>query len=101
MIKKVWKSFFYSFTFFFSIFLLLVVFVNYKLKDEAKSYLMTVDKVNQLNDTYILCLGLSAQNPSIENKNLCKSIKEELRKNYTLLEKEYPYMNFYNAFVKN
>lgn len=101
MIKKILKSFFYSFTFFFCIFLVFAVFVNYKLKDEVEGYLLTLDRVNQLNDTYILCMGLSSQNPTKENKSLCKKIKKELSQSYTILENEYPYMNFYKAFVKN
>lgn len=101
MIKKIWKGFFYSFVFFFSLFLVLTLFVNYKLKDEVKGYFITLDKVNQLNDTYILCMGLAMQNTSLENKTLCEDVKEELNENFTSLKNDYPYMNFYKKLVKN
>jgi energy-coupling factor transporter transmembrane protein EcfT len=101
MIKKMWKSFFYSFVFFFSLLVVLALFVNYKLKDEINNYLITVDRVNQLNDTYILCMGLAMQNPTLENKLMCEDIKNDLSKTYTILENEYPYMNFYKGLVKN
>ncbi len=101
MIKKLLKSFFYSFVFFFSVLVVLALFVNTKLKDEINNYLVTVDKVNQLNDTYIICMGLSMQNPSDEYKKMCELIKEDLNKHYTILEEEYPYMNFYKTLVKN
>ena len=79
----------------------LALFVNTKLKDEINNYLVTVDKVNQLNDTYIICMGLSMQNPSEQNIDMCELIKKDLNKHYSILEEEYPYMNFYKTLVKN
>lgn len=96
-----WKSFFYSFVFFFSLLVVLALFVNTKLKDEINNYLITVDKINQLNDTYVLCMGLKVYNPSEENKRMCEIIKKDLNNVYTILEEEYPYMNFYKEFTKN
>lgn len=101
MIKKLIKPFFYSFVFFFSIFLLTAVYVNEKLHDEVEGYLATLDKVNELNDTYILCVGLVSQNPSEENTTMCESLKSELKLNFDSLKNNYPYMNFYNSLVKN
>lgn len=84
----------------FLILLIGIFFLDYKVKNEMRNYLVTLDKVNQLSDTYILCLGMSTGN--IESKKLdCDSLKKEMNEGFHILKNNYPYTNFYRAIVKN
>lgn len=79
----------------------ILAITTYKLDNEIKNYSITIDEINNLNDTYYICLGLMKINPSLDRIKDCEYIKTKLDLKIDSLENDFILINIYKQnFVK-
>ncbi|MEA1913928.1 MAG: hypothetical protein U9N30_01295 [Campylobacterota bacterium] len=103
MNKPIYK--FFIFTVFISLTAISLTYVSSyilgkKMNQEAKTYHMISDEIQQLHQTYALCTGLLLTNATPQNIASCSLLKQQLSKKVLDLKEQCPYINFYITYVR-
>lgn len=96
---KYLKISFFLFLLFSTIFLSVLNFIHFKIKQEHFIYYKLSNKIQQLNDTYSLCVGLLTTNPTKINISSCNIIFTKINKITNEIEDKCPYTLFYIKYV--
>ncbi len=82
-----------------SITYLAINFIHTKMEEEYLSYYYLSNKIEQLNDTYYLCVGLLQTNATKENINSCNLVREKIESTVEKMKSKTPFIYYYTKYI--